>query len=302
MMGDQWPALPYDSWKDTCATVQMWTQIVGKVALELKPFLNEWWEVAFHPTARGMTTGIIPYGNGSFDVTFDFLGSALYIATNDGQVKSIPLVAQSVADFYKKFLSELEELGINVRIDPHPTEVPHAIPFDQDTEHASYDKEYVRRWHEIQLQTVKVLQRYRSPFVGKSSPIQFFWGSFDLNETRFSGRPAPKPKEGPHFYQVSEDQENVAAGFWPGNPTAAGVELGGAAYYSYIYPAPKGYKDAAVKPAAAHYDEKLGEFILRYEDVHTADDPAQNLLDFFQSSYEAAAKLAGWDLKVLQRS
>jgi len=295
-----WPPLPWDEWKETCETLHMWTQVVGKVKLELTPFLNEWWEVAFHVTPRGLTTGLIPCGDRAFAVDFDFTTHNLFVRTSDDRTKALALLPRSVADFYREFMAALHALGIEVAINTTPVEVPHPIPFDQDHQHAAYDPAPVHRWWRILVLTTEVLQRFRSSFVGKSSPINFFWGSFDLSETRFSGKPATPP-QGPRFYQLGEDQENFACGFWPGNPTAAGVTLGAPAFYAYIYPEPAGFKEATIQPAAASYDPKLGEFILPYEDARRAPSPAQAILDFFQSSYAAAAALAGWDRATLER-
>jgi hypothetical protein len=296
-----WPPLAYEDWKDTLDTLHMWMQIVGKVKLELAPFLNEWWQVAFHLTARGMTTGLIPYGDRAFEVLFDFVDHNLLILTDDGGKKTLSLMPQTVADFYRGFMSALAALGIEVTINPVPTEVPNPITCDVDRVHSSYDSDAVHRWWRIQVQTAKVLQRYRSSFVGKSSPINFFWGSFDLSHTRFSGRPAPVP-QGPRFYQLSEDQENMACGFWPGNPNMAGLTPGEPAFYAYIYPEPAGFKDASVRPSSAYYESRLGEFILPYQDVRLAPSPEQAILEFFQSAYEAGASLAKWDRQALERT
>jgi hypothetical protein len=297
---EAWPPLPYEEWEDTLGTLHMWTQIVGKVKLELSPFLNEWWQVAFHLTAQGMSTGLIPYRDRAFEVDFDFVHHNLQILTVDDRAKTLPLMRQSVADFYREFMAALESLGISVRINTLPVEVANPIACDTNHTQASYDPEPVSRWWRIQVQTAKVLDRYRSTFVGKSSPINFFWGSFDLNETRFSGRPAPIPK-GPRFYQLSEDQENVACGFWPGNPNMAGLTPGGAAFYSYAYPEPAGYKDLRLVPEAAHYDARLGEFILPYAAVRESASPDAAVLQFFQGAYEAAASLGAWDRPALER-
>jgi len=296
----RWPPLPWTEWQDSCETLHMWTQIVGKVALALRPFLNEWWQVAFPLTARGMTTGLIPYRDRAFQVDFDFIDHNLFIRTDDGITKALSLVPRSVAGFYADFLDTLRAIGIEVAINPVPSEVPNPIPFDQDRVHASYDADAVNRWWRIQVQTEKVLQQYRSTFVGKSSPIHFFWGSFDLTHTRFSGRPAPVAEGAPRFFQLSEDQENIACGFWPGNPNYAGLTLGEPAFYSYIYPAPDGYAEVAVKPEAAYFDQTFGQLVLRYEDVRRAESPEDALLGFFQSSYEAAADLAGWERSALE--
>jgi hypothetical protein len=298
---DLWPALPYAAWKETCTTLQLWTQIVGKVQLALTPFLNEWWNVALHLTARGMTTGLIPYEDRAFEVRFDFIDHNLCIEMDEGAIKALSLLPRSVAAFYGDIMAMLEALGITVDINPMPCEVPNPISCDVDGTHASYDAADVTRWWRIQLQIAKVLQVHRSSFAGKSSPIQFFWGSFDLNHTRFSGRPAPLPQGMPRFFQLAEDQENVACGFWPGNPNYGGLELGEPAFYAYIYPEPDGFKEAAVRPVAARYDTRLGEFILPYEEVRRAAEPERTLLEFFRSTYEAAADLAGWDRAALER-
>ena len=297
---DAWPPLAYDEWKNTLDTLHMWTQIVGKVKLELSPFLNEWWQVAFALTARGMTTGLIPYRGRAFQVDFDFVDHNVFIRTDDGGTKALALVPRTVADFYRDFMDTLEAIGIDVTINPVPSEVPNPISCDQNRVNQSYDPDPVARWWRVQVRTESVLQRYRSTFVGKSSPIHFFWGSFDLNHVRFSGRIAPAPEGAPRFFQIAEDQENVACGFWPGNPNAAGVTLGEPAFYSYVYPAPDGYRDASVLPASAYFDQTLGEFVLRYEDVRRAKSPEDDLLSFFNSTYEAAADLAGWPRKELE--
>ena len=298
---DRWPELPFARWEDTQATLHMWCQVVGKVKLKLTPFLNEWWNVALFVTARGMTTGLIPYGRGAFQVDFDFMNHSLAILTDAGVSEVTALGPRSVAEFYRDFMARLKAAGIDVAIDPVPTEVPAPVPFDVDHTHASYDADSVNRFWRILLQTDLALQRFRSSFVGKSSPIHFFWGSFDLAYTRFSGRPAPKPEGAPHFFQLAEDQENIAFGFWPGNANMAGTRLGEPAFYSYIYPAPGGYSRATVHPAGAHFNAALGEFILPYGDVRQAASPNDHLLTFFQSAYQVAADLAGWDRPALER-
>jgi hypothetical protein len=279
----------------------MWTQIVGKVKLELAPFLNEYWQVAFHPTARGLSTGPIPAREGVFEIEFDFVDHNLIVRTSDGRSKVLALMPQSVADFYQHVMRALDVLGIECRINPRPVEVPDVVPFYADDAHASYGSDYVHRWWVILTRTATILEQYRSSFVGKSSPPQFFWGSFDLSESRYSGRPAPPPQGAPKFVRVAEDQENISCGFWPGNASASGVTLGQPAFYAYIYPEPPGLKEASVRPGAAGYDEKLGEFILLYEDARRADSPERAVRDFFESTYEAAATLAGWDRDVLER-
>jgi Family of unknown function (DUF5996) len=214
----------------------------------------------------------------------------------------LPLIPRAVADFYAELLATVRAMGIEVTINPLPVEIPNPISCDVDREHASYDPEPVQRWWRILVQIEQILQRYRSPFAGKSSPINFFWGSFDLNATRFSGRPAAPPAGAPRFLQLAEDQENFACGFWPGNATMAGVTVGEPAFYAYIYPEPAGFKEAPVRPSGAHYDPTLGEFLLRYEDARRAASPEQAILDFFQSTYEAAATLADWDRQMLERT
>ncbi len=297
----EWPELPFDAWAETCDTLHLWTQIVGKIALELRPFLNEWWQIAFQMTPRGLTTGNIPYSGIIFSLEFDFVEHSLIISLSDGRRTRLPLSPRSVASFYREVMAALWMHEISVSINPQPVEIPGAIPFDQDELHAAYDPEYVQRWWRVMLNTERVLQQYRSTFVGKSSPSQFFWGSFDLNQTRFSGRPAPIPQGGPRFMKLAEDQENIACGFWPGNITMGGVTLGEPAFYSYIYPEPTGFHEATVHPTATVYDPQLGEFILPYEAVRQSDDPDAALLAFFQSTYDVAADLAQWNRESLER-
>ena len=298
---DPWPELPFDAWEESCETLHRWTQIVGKIALALRPFLNEWWQIAFQMTPRGLTTGNIPYSGIVFSLDFDFIEHSLIISLSDGRRTRLPLSPRSVASFYREVMAVLRMHDIEVSINPKPVEIPGAISCDVDETHASYDPIFVNRWWQIMLSTEQVLQRYRSPFVGKSSPTQFFWGSFDLNQTRFSGRSAPMPQGGPRFMRLAEDQENIACGFWPGNVTAGGVTLGAPAFYSYIYPEPAGFKDAQLDLPSGGYDPKLGEFILPYDAVRQADDPPATLLAFFQRVYEVAADRAHWDRALLER-
>jgi hypothetical protein len=293
---ERWPALPLDAWQATYDTLHMWTQIAGKVKLELCPFLNEWWEVALHLAARGLTTGPVPSTAGVFAVDFDFLDHNLYIRTSDGGVKALPLLPRAVADFYAEFMAALGTLGIDVTINTMPQEVEHPIPFEQDRQHAAYDAAYVTRWWRILTQIGTVIERYRSGFVGKSSPVQFFWGGFDLNATRFSGKPTQPPTQGGRIMRYAEDQENVAVGFWPG-----GDKLKEAALYSYTYPEPAGFKSASIRPSAAYYDTGLGEFVLNYEDVRRGADPEGMIMEFLQSTYEVGATLAGWDRAALEQ-
>jgi len=299
---DIWPALPLDEWYDTQKTLHRWTQVVGKVKLALTPFLNEWWNVGFAVTARGLASGLIPAGDRTFSVDFDFIDHTLSIHTLDGRTETMPLVPQTVAAFYHAFMATLRGMGIEVTIDPLPVEIPDPVRFDLDETHRSYDPEPVERWWRIMAQTDMVLQQYRAPFSGKSSPVLFFWGSFDLNASRFSGRPADPPQGAPRFLQIAERQENVSCGFWPGNITMRGYTFGKPAFYAYIYPEPPGFKEAQVRPAAAYYHSTLGEYILEYEDVRNAAAPAQVIHAFFQSVYEAAADLGGWDRPSLEWS
>lgn len=299
-----WPDLPFDDWRETQETLHRWTQIVGKVKLELTPFLNEWWNVALSVTPRGLTSGPIPYGNGAFEIAFDFIDHNLSIQTSDGRTRFLPLIPRSVADFYAEFFATLQALNIDVKINPIPVEIVDAVSFELDRTHASYDADMVNRWWRILLQTDAVLQHYRSSFSGKSSPSMFFWGSFDLTTVRFSGRPATPPEGAPRFLQLAEDQENIACGFWPGNANYAGVTLGEPAFYAYIYPEPQGFREARGHPDAAAYHPELGQFILPYSQVRDLPDPGAGILTFFESvsraSYEAAATLGDWDIDALR--
>lgn len=297
-----WPSLPLDDWRPTQATLHRWFQIVGKTKLALAPFLNQWWHVALTVTPRGLTTGPIPYEGGAFDVEFDFIAHTLVVRTSTGAAETLPPQPMAVADFYAAFFIGLRALGVDVTINPRPVEiVDPVIPCDVDRENASYDPDTAHRFWRILLSTDAVLQRYRSPFTGKSSPVLFYWGSFDLSATRFSGRPAPPlPPGSPRFFELAEDQENVAVGFWPGNANYAGVEYGEPAFYAYIFPAPDGFKDAIIQPDAAFYHPQLGEFILPYEAARQTSDPAGTILSFFTSAYEAAATAANWDREALE--
>jgi len=291
-----WPPLPLDAWKETCDTLHMWTQVVGKVKLELCPFLNQWWEVAFFVTAQGLTTSLIPIPTGAFEVTFDFIDHNLSIFTSDGKKKDMALMPRSVAHFYSDFMTALNVLGIQVQINTTPSEVENPIPFEQDQMHHSYDPEYVNRWWRILVQVDKVLEQYRSRFIGKNSPVQFFWGSFDLSESRFSGKRVTPPQGANRIMRLAENQEQFCSGFWPGSG-----KVQAPAFYSYTYPEPPGLKNATILPSAAHYDSDMGEFILLYDDVRKAASPEQALLEFFQSTYEAGATLAHWNRQELEQ-
>jgi Family of unknown function (DUF5996) len=292
-----WPSLPYAEWQPTLTTLHMWTQIVGKVKLELTPFLNEWWNVTFALTARGLTTSLIPSGAHAFEVQFDFIDHRLTIQVSDGTSRSMSLVARSVADFFGEFMGHLESLGIRVSINTRPVEVDNDIPFEADTVHAGYDPMYVNRWWRILLGVGRVLQRYRTPFVGKSSPVQFWWGSFDLATNRYSGRPAPRREWPARWMAVGAEQEQALAGFWPGSE-----RLPEPAFVAYTYPEPPGCRVAAIQPDAAYFHPELAEFILPYERVRHAPDPDQLILEFYRSTYEIGVNLAGWDRAALERA
>ena len=290
-----WPALPLESWKDTCATLHMWTQIVGKVRLRLTPLVNHWWNVPLYVTARGLTTSRIPYGERAFELWFDFIGHELVLETNDGIVKSLPLVPRTVADFYAEFMKMLQSAGIEVKIWRMPVEVPNPIPFDQDRVHASYDPKSVEKFWRILLSVNAVFEEFRAEFIGKNSPVHFFWGSFDLAVTRFSGRRAPERPGADPITREAYSHEVSSVGFWPGGGDVD------AAFYSYSAPEPQGFKEVRVRPEAAFYHKQLGEFILMYGDVRKADSPSASLLDFCRSTYSAGATLGNWNRNELER-
>jgi hypothetical protein len=291
-----WPALPLEQWKDTYATLHMWTQIVGKVRLALTPLLNHWWNVPLYVTTRGLTTSTIPYRDRQFELRFDFLDHQLLLQTSDGSLKLLPLSSMAVADFYQKVMAMLRSSGIEVRIWRMPVEVPDPIPFDKDRVHASYDPEAAQRFWKILLNVQCVFEEFRSRFLGKCSPIHFFWGSFDLAVTRFSGRPAPERPGADRITREAYSHEVSSVGFWPGS----GV-ITDPAFYSYAAPEPSGFRERPVRPAAARYETQIGEFILMYDAVRTSASPSSTLLDFCQSTYEAAATLAKWDRTALER-
>lgn len=291
---ETWPALRYEDWKDTCETLHMYLQIVGKVKLELCPFLNQWWQVALYLDARGVTTGPIPWQNGTFDVQFDFIAHRVQFRRSDGRTVEFALESRRVADFYRLFLDALHLLGIEVAIGTMPTEVPNPIPFDQDTIHATYDGTYVQRWWHVLLGAERVISRFRTPFHGKSSPVNLFWGGFDLNHTRFSGTLVQTDSSADRIMRFSENEANFAVGFWPGG------DGGGAGFYAYMTPPPHDVESAQVRPEPAQYVTAMGEFILPYEAARQATDPEEVILTFFQSTYEACAELAGWDRTSLE--
>jgi hypothetical protein len=291
-----WPALPLESWKDTYATLHMWTQLVGKVRLRLTPLVNHWWNVPLYVSARGLSTSLIPYGEREFELSFDFIGHRLVLETSDGMSKSMALRAQSVAEFYREFMEMLRSAGIEVKIWRMPVEVPNPIPFDEDRVHASYDPASVERFWRILLSVEAVFTQFRARFVGKSSPVHFFWGSFDLAVSRFSGRLAPERPGADYITREAYSHEVSSVGFWPG----AG-DVKDAAFYSYTVPEPKGFKEARVRPASAYYHKQISEFLLMYKDVRKSESPTGALLDFCQSTYEAGASLGNWDRKALER-
>jgi hypothetical protein len=291
-----WPALPFDSWKDTCATLHMYTQIVGKVRLALTPLVNHWWNVPLYVTANGLTTSRMPYGDRSIEIWFDFLRHQLFLETSDGVLKSLPLIPRSVAEFYLEFLAMLRSAGVKVKIWRMPVEIPNPIPFDEDRFHASYDSQAVENFWRILMSVDSVFTQFRSEFIGKSSPVHFFWGSFDLAVSRFSGRRAPERPGADAITREAYSHEVSSVGFWPGS---AGVA--DAAFYSYTVPAPEGFKEASVRPNAAYFSEQLGEFLLSYDDVRKAESPSAALLDFCRSTYEAGATLGNWDREALER-
>jgi hypothetical protein len=291
---NRWPALPYADWKDTYLTLHMWTQVVGKVALALAPRLNHSWAIAFQVTPRGLSTRTLPYGERSFVINFDFIDHQLAIRTSDGEERLLPLRPQTVAAFYGDVMSALDGLGLPVKIWPMPVEIESPVRFDKDTVHHSYDPVFAQRCWQILLQVSQVLTSASCGFVGKCSPVHFFWGSFDLAVTRFSGRTAP-PREGPAFMREAYSHEVISHGFWPGNGAVEAV------FYAYAVPEPAGLREARVEPAAAFYNNDLREFILPYEAVRTAADPDRAILDFVQSTYAQAATLGHWDRQALER-
>ena len=294
---DDWPELMLESWKDTYATLHMWTQIVGKIRLALTPLVNHWWNVPLYVGPCGLTTSRIPYGDRSFEVTFDFMRHQLVIEAGEGKVKSFPLAPRSVADSYHEFMDALRSLGIDVKIWRMPVEIPNPIPFDEDRVHASYDAKAVEKFWRVLLSVDSVFHEFRARFIGKSSPVHFFWGSFDLAVTRFSGRRAPERPGADFVTREAYSHEVSSVGFWPG-----GGDIKEAAFYSYAAPEPDGFKQATARPRAASYNAQPGEFLLMYDDVRKAESPSQTLLDFCQSTYEAAATSGKWDRAALERA
>ena len=293
---EAWPERPLSEWSATRDTLHMWMQMVGKVRLALSPYLNHWWQVTLYVSPRGLTTSAIPCPLGNCEIEFDFLDHVLRIATSRGETKTIKLAPRSVADFYAEFLSTLASLGINAKIWPMPVEIPEPIRFDRDTVHASYDPVYANRCWRILASVDRVLKEFRGRFTGKASPVHFFWGSFDLAATRFSGRRAPDRPGADAMTREAYSHEVSSVGWWPGN---GGFEA--PMFYAYAAPAPARFSEASVRPAQAFYHEKLGEFLLPYDAVRTSNDPAATLTEFAQSTYEAAANLGHWDRASLER-
>ena len=295
----KWPALPWEEWSDTADTLHMWTQIVGKTRLALTPLQNHWWNVPLYVTAHGLGTSAIPLDNDDndvLDIEFDFIAHALHLRLGSGIERSIKLRPQTVADFYQHYISCLSDLGVKVDIWPMPVEIANPIPFDLDTTHKSYDPEYAHRFWQVLVQAEKVFRAFGTNFLGKVSPVHFFWGSFDFAVTRFSGRPAP-PRPGADFIQrEAYSHEVISAGFWPGNGG-----YGAAAFYCYAAPVPEGLADAKIQPPAAMWDKGLGEFIFKYDALRAEPSPDAALLEFLESAYSSAADTAKWDRAALER-
>ena len=295
-----WPALAYDDWADTAATLHLWTQVVGKIRMALTPPVNHWWHVPLYVSARGLTTSPMPIGGRSIEIVFDFLAHRLDIACSDGAYEYLPLQPMSVATFYRQVMAALDRLGVRPNIWTTPCEIENPIPFEADDVHKSYDPEAAQRFWRVLVQTDRVMKAFRGRFIGKASPVHFFWGSFDLAVTRFSGRRAP-PHPGSPILPASVSREAYShevssCGFWPGAPGVDPI------FYAYAYPEPPGFADAPVRPRGARWDAGLGEFVLPYETMRTALSPDFALLVFLQSTYEAAADLGGWPRGELERN
>lgn len=295
-----WPALTFDDWKDTCATLHLWTQVVGKIRLAQAPMMNHWWQVPLYVTPRGLTTSSMPHGARTFRIDFDFIDHRLRIEASDGRLEAMSLAPCSVAEFHAELMGRLGGMGLGVRIMTVPCEIPDPIPFEQDRVHAAYDAEQAHRFWRALVQADRVLAAFRGRFLGKASPVHFFWGSFDLAVTRFSGRRAPPHPAAPYLalsvVREAYSHEVSSCGFWPGNGG-----FGRPAFYSYAYPEPPGFGDAPVRPAAAFYGRDLGEFVLPYDDARHAADPDDAVLEFVESTYEAAAELGRWDRQTVER-
>lgn len=292
-----WPPLPLAEWEPTRATLHMWTQIAGKVRLALAPRVNHWWSVVLYVNSRGLTTSAIPYGERALEIQFDFLKHVLEIKVSDGSLRTLALAPRSVADFYREFMDALGSLGMRVKIWPMPVEIPSPIRFDEDRIHNSYDPAHAQRFWRALVCVNSVFNEFRARFIGKSSPVHFFWGSFDLAVTRFSGRRAPERPGADKMTREAYSHEVISVGFWPGNEGVID-----AAFYAYAAPEPPGFSTAAIQPAAAFYDKKMSEFFLPYEEVRRSANPRATLLDFAQSTYDAGASLGHWDRAAIERS
>jgi hypothetical protein len=291
-----WPALPFEQWNDTRNTLHMWTQIVGKTRLELCPEENHWWQVTLYVTPRGLTTSPMPYGNLIFDAEFDFIDHVLRIRSRIGKVQSLALAPRTVADFYAEYFQALHDLGVSVALrHPRPDEVSDPIPFAEDRVHSSYDPDAAHRFWVALLNADRVMRRFRGRFSGKSSPVHFFWGSFDLAVTRFSGRLAPPRSGADPITRKAYSHEVISGGFWPGD-----ARFPHAAFYAYAAPTPAGFEKEVARPEAAFYSQELGEFLLKYDDVREAPSPDDAVMNFLQSTYEAGARLGGWDRAALE--
>jgi len=293
-----WPALPLSEWKDTYATLHMWTQVVGKVRLALGPDINHYWGSTLYVSSRGLTTSPIPYAKGSFEIVFDFIAHDLEISTSRGETGSFSLAPRTVAEFYSELMSSLHSLGIQVKVWPMPVEVPRPVRFNLDEGHASYDREYAHRFWQILVSVSNVLWEFRSRFIGKCSPVHFLWGSFDLAVTRFSGRRDPERAGADAVTKEAYSHEVSSVGFWPGD----GEIIKDAVFYAYAAPEPTGFKEYPVRPEKAFYHSEKSEFFLMYDDVRTSQNPAETLRDFCQSTYEAAAIAGKWDRANLERT
>ena len=290
---DNWPNLPLNDWADTYATLHMWTQIVGKIRLRLAPPVNHWWHCTLYVSPLGLTTSAMPYGRELVEIEFDFVNHQLHFRKSNGDTKALQLTSRSVADFYKEVMATLKSLGVEVEIFTKPQEVPEPIPFEKDTKHASYDRDYAYRfWRALALME-PIFAEFRGRFIGKCSPVHFYWGSLDLACTRFSGKVAPPRPGADLITREAYSHECISAGFWPG------LGFGSPAFYSYTAPAPPGLEQQPVQ--TGFYSPQLSEFVLPYDDVRLSDSPKKTLLDFLQGTYEAGAKLAGWNRKELER-
>lgn len=291
-----WPALPLKDWQDTYATLHMWTQIVGKIRLAQTPLVNHWWNTTLYLTSRGLTTSPVPYGTRTFQMDFDFIDHRLLVNTSDGLTKTLALAPRSVADFYGDVMGTLGSLGIVVHIHARPDEVAEPIPFAEDQKHASYDAEYANRFWRMLVQADRVFKQFRARFIGKCSPVHFFWGSCDLAVTRFSGRRAPERTGADAMTREAYSHEVISHGLWPG-----GGAVEAPMFYSYTAPAPAGLEKASIKPSAGFFSAEMAEFLLPYDEVRKADSPDEMLLEFMQSTYEAGAGLANWDRAALEK-